>query len=84
MLMLPPTYLTCLEVGQHASAAAALDEASARTVDMFTPEVISVGGRLRALDAAAYQAAAGALDGELGRRELRVDRRPACWRRTPT
>ncbi len=43
MLMLPPTYLTCLDVGQHATAAAALDEATRRSVDIFTPEVISAG-----------------------------------------
>ncbi len=39
MFMLPPTYLTCLEVGQYADPAAVLREAAAREVDMFTPEV---------------------------------------------
>ena len=39
MLMLPPTYLTCLEVGQHADPAAVLDSARDRSVEMFMPEV---------------------------------------------
>ena len=43
MLMLPPTYLTCLEIGQHDSVPAAQEAAMSRTVDMFTPEVISAG-----------------------------------------
>ena len=43
MLMLPPTYLTCLEIGQHPSAASALSSSGSRAVDMFTPEVISAG-----------------------------------------
>ncbi|WP_246210349.1 NUDIX hydrolase [Nocardioides piscis] len=43
MLMLPPTYLTCLDVGQHASVAEVLVEAGQRTVEMFTPEVVSTG-----------------------------------------
>ena len=41
--MMPPTYLTCLEIAQHGSAASALSDATSRTVDMFTPEVISSG-----------------------------------------
>ncbi|HET6153814.1 MAG TPA: NUDIX hydrolase [Marmoricola sp.] len=40
ILMLPPTYLTCIDVGQHASPAAVLAEAAGRTVEMFTPEVV--------------------------------------------
>ena len=40
LLMLPPTYLTCLEVGQYADPAAALAASAERTIDMFTPEVI--------------------------------------------
>ena len=40
MFMLPPTYLTCLEVGQYADPAAVLAEAAGRDVDMFTPEVV--------------------------------------------
>ena len=43
MLMLPPTYLTCLEVGLLGSADAALAAATTRTVEMFTPEVVSSG-----------------------------------------
>src|SRR4051812_18059416 len=39
MLMLPPTYLTCLEVGQYADPAGVLDAARDRSVEMFTPEV---------------------------------------------
>ena len=37
MMMLPPTYLTCLEVGQYADPAAVLDAAHGRTVEMFMP-----------------------------------------------
>jgi len=44
MFMLPPTYLTCLEVGQHADPAAVLGEAAGRQVDMFTPEVVPAEG----------------------------------------
>jgi 8-oxo-dGTP pyrophosphatase MutT (NUDIX family) len=43
ILMLPPTFLTCLEIGQYPSADSALSAAASRTVDMFTPEVISSG-----------------------------------------
>jgi len=43
IFMLPPTFLTCLDIGQHPSADSALSAAAARTVDMFTPEVISSG-----------------------------------------
>jgi 8-oxo-dGTP pyrophosphatase MutT (NUDIX family) len=39
LLMLPPTYLTCLEVGQYADPAAVLAEAQGRRVEMFTPQV---------------------------------------------
>ncbi len=39
MLMLPPTYLTCLEVGQYDDPAAVLVAAQGRTVEMFTPQV---------------------------------------------
>ena len=39
ILMLPPTYLTCLEVGQYADPAAVLDAAQGRTVEMYTPQV---------------------------------------------
>jgi 8-oxo-dGTP pyrophosphatase MutT (NUDIX family) len=43
MFMLPPTYLTCLEVGQHPTPHAVLDAAEDRSVEMFTPEVTGVG-----------------------------------------
>lgn len=43
MLMLPPTYLTCLEVSGFADASSALASSTTRTVEMFTPEVISSG-----------------------------------------
>lgn len=43
LAMMPPTYLTCLDVGQHASAAAALDEATRRSVEIFIPEVVADG-----------------------------------------
>jgi 8-oxo-dGTP pyrophosphatase MutT (NUDIX family) len=39
LMMMPPTYLTCLEVGQHADPAAVLAASAGRSVDMFTPEV---------------------------------------------
>lgn len=40
MFMLPPTYLTCLEVGQLASPAAVLEACADREVEMFCPEVV--------------------------------------------
>ena len=43
ILMLPPTWLTCLEVGQYADPDAVLAEAGGRTVDMFMPEVVADG-----------------------------------------
>ncbi len=39
LLMLPPTYLTCLEVGQYAHPDAVLEASRDRSVEMFTPEV---------------------------------------------
>src|SRR5680860_1325725 len=39
LLMLPPTYLTCLEIGQYADPAGVLDAAHGRSVEMFMPEV---------------------------------------------
>jgi 8-oxo-dGTP pyrophosphatase MutT (NUDIX family) len=44
LFMLPPTYLTCLDVGQHPDPEAVLSEAAGRDVDMFTPEVVADGG----------------------------------------
>ena len=39
IFMLPPTYLTCLEVGQYADPAAVLEAAQGRSVEMYTPQV---------------------------------------------
>ena len=39
IFMLPPTYLTCLEIGGYADPAAVLDAAQVRTVEMFMPQV---------------------------------------------
>jgi hypothetical protein len=41
--MMPPTYLTCLEVAQHASPEAVLAAAPDRVVEMFTPAVEGSG-----------------------------------------
>jgi len=43
MFMLPPTYLTCLEVGQHETVGDVLAAASGRAVEMFTPELERLG-----------------------------------------
>ncbi|MFC5176574.1 NUDIX hydrolase [Nocardioides taihuensis] len=43
MFMLPPTYLTCLDVAEHAHPDAVLAEAAGRDVEMFTPEVVEDG-----------------------------------------
>ncbi|WP_370247007.1 NUDIX hydrolase [Nocardioides sp.] len=43
LAMLPPTYLTCLEVGGHASIEDVLDAARHRSVAMFMPEVEPLG-----------------------------------------
>ncbi|UMG93933.1 NUDIX hydrolase [Nocardioides sp. TF02-7] len=39
LAMLPPTYLTCLEIGQYPAVADVVADAEGRTVDMFMPEV---------------------------------------------
>lgn len=41
--MLPPTWLTCLEVAQHADPDSVLAQARERTVEMFMPEVVADG-----------------------------------------
>jgi 8-oxo-dGTP pyrophosphatase MutT (NUDIX family) len=41
--MMPPTYLTCLDVAQHASPAEVLAAAPTRVVEMFTPTVEVTG-----------------------------------------
>jgi len=43
LFMMPPTYLTCLDVGQHASPDDVLTESRSREVDMFTPDVVPDG-----------------------------------------
>lgn len=43
LAMLPPTYLTCLEVGQQADVDGVLAASHGRTVDMFTPTVEPLG-----------------------------------------
>jgi|tagenome__1003787_1003787.scaffolds.fasta_scaffold20954302_2 8-oxo-dGTP pyrophosphatase MutT (NUDIX family) len=43
MLMMPPTYLTSLEVGGHDTAAEVMAEARARTVEMHTPGLEASG-----------------------------------------
>lgn len=43
IFMLPPTWLTCLDIAQHADPDAVLDEAHRRRVEMFMPEVVSDG-----------------------------------------
>jgi 8-oxo-dGTP pyrophosphatase MutT (NUDIX family) len=43
LFMLPPTYLTCLEVGQSATPDEVLAAARGREVEMFMPEVVADG-----------------------------------------
>jgi hypothetical protein len=43
MFMLPPTYLTCLEVSRHATPEAVLSDCAERDVEMFMPEVVDDG-----------------------------------------
>ena len=43
LAMLPPTYLTCLEIGELASPEAVLAAAQGRSVEMFTPAVEPLG-----------------------------------------
>jgi len=43
LAMLPPTYLTCLEVGSLGTVDAVVEAAAGRTVEMFTPTVEAVG-----------------------------------------
>lgn len=44
VLMLPPTYLTCLDIAQYADPDALLVASAGRTVEMFCPEAVSVEG----------------------------------------
>ncbi len=43
LAMMPPTYLNCLEVAQHATVSDVLAAAEGRTVSMFTPSVEPLG-----------------------------------------
>ena len=43
ILMMPPTWLTCLEVGQYADPSAVLAEAGARNVEIYMPEIVADG-----------------------------------------
>jgi 8-oxo-dGTP pyrophosphatase MutT (NUDIX family) len=43
LAMLPPTYLTCLEVGQHPTVEAVVEASRDRTVEMFMPVVEPLG-----------------------------------------
>jgi hypothetical protein len=43
ILMLPPTYLTCLEISQYPGPEDVIAAAAHRQVDMFTPEVEGEG-----------------------------------------
>lgn len=43
LMMLPPTYLTCLQVAAYASPAALVEAARDRTIQMFMPEVVADG-----------------------------------------
>jgi 8-oxo-dGTP pyrophosphatase MutT (NUDIX family) len=43
IFMLPPTYLTCLEIGQFGTPDEVLAAAAGREVDMFTPQVEGEG-----------------------------------------
>ena len=40
LMMLPPTYMTCLEVAQHADPGAVLAQARDRSVEMFEPQLV--------------------------------------------
>ncbi len=44
LTMMPPTWLTCLDVDQFAGPAEVLAEAGRRTVEIFTPEVVGHEG----------------------------------------
>ena len=47
ILMLPPTYMTCLDVGQHPDTDGVLAQAQSRVVEMFTPQIEEVAGIFR-------------------------------------
>ena len=64
LALMPPTYLTSMEVGEHGSPEEVLAVASSRSVEMFTPSVeplgsgwtLSMPDRLRPLVAARRRA----------------------------
>ena len=56
LLMLPPTWLTCLDVARHATADAVLTEAEGRRVEMYTPEVVADGDQFVLSTPARYEA----------------------------
>jgi 8-oxo-dGTP pyrophosphatase MutT (NUDIX family) len=43
LALMPPTYLTSMEVGTHATPAEVLETAASRSVEMFTPSVEPLG-----------------------------------------
>lgn len=43
IMMMPPTWMTCLDIGQYDDVDAVLAEGTRRTVEMFTPEVVADG-----------------------------------------
>ncbi len=43
MMMLPPTFLTCLDVAQHPTVHHVLDESRTRSLEMFCPAVEPLG-----------------------------------------
>ena len=44
IFMMPPTYLTCLDIAQYGSPDDVLAASAGRSVEIFTPEVVSVDG----------------------------------------
>ncbi len=51
LALMPPTYLTSMEVGGYATPEEVLDVAASRSVEMFTPAVEPLGDGVDALDA---------------------------------
>ncbi|WP_307861643.1 NUDIX hydrolase [Nocardioides xinjiangensis] len=58
--MLPPTWLTCLELGQYADPDAVLEASRGRTVEMYMPEVVADGEEFVLSTPPAYAALAAA------------------------
>ena len=82
MFMLPPTYLTCLEVGQYADPAAVLGEAAGATGRHVHARGGAGGRRLRAVDAGPVRRAGGGAM-SAGRAARSGTAASACSRRTP-